>query len=59
LTTQNPARLARKLKARRMAAAKGEKLAAMGAGVQKKKKSNPLGGANQFHKKKGKKKKRR
>ena len=44
LTTKNPAKIARKLKARRLAAARGINPA-------KKKKSNPLGGANQFHKK--------
>jgi len=50
LTTKNPAKLARKLRERRLAKEKGI--------LQKaKKKSKPLAGANQFHKK-GRKKKR-
>lgn len=44
LTTKNPGKIARKLKARRLAASRG-------VNPGKKKKSNPLGGANQFHKK--------
>lgn len=55
LTTQNSAKLLKKLRARRLAKQKGQVAGA-------KKKSNPLAGANQFHKKKtgsNKKKKKR
>jgi hypothetical protein len=45
LTTQNPARLAKKLKQRRLAQQRGVNKAT-------KKKANPLAGSGQFHKKK-------
>lgn len=50
LTTKNPAKIARKLRERRLAKLKGQHK--IGASA---KKSNPLAGANQFHKKKSKK----
>ena len=47
LTSKNPAKVARKLRARRLAKLKGQNKG-------KAKKSNALAGANQFHKKKKK-----
>lgn len=47
MTAQNAGKVLRKLKARRLAAARG-------VVPGKKKKANPLAGANQFHKKKKK-----
>lgn len=51
LTTKNPAKIARKLRERRLAKLKGKHKASGTGG----KKSNPLAGANQFHKRKSKK----
>lgn len=50
LTTKNPAKIARKLRERRLAKVKGQHKGVSG------KKSKPLAGANQFHKRKSKKK---
>lgn len=52
LTTKNPAKIARKLRERRLAKLKGQHKVGGGGG----KKSAPLAGANQFHKRKSKKK---
>ena len=51
LTTKNPAKIARKLRERRLAKLKGQHKVGSSSG----KKSNPLAGANQFHKRKSKK----
>lgn len=53
MTTKNPAKIARKLRERRLAQLKGQH-----AKTGVKKKGNALAGANQFHKKTKKKKRR-
>ena len=60
LTTQNPAKLVKKLRERRRAAARGALGLPPALKAKKGKKAKPLAGSNQFHKgSNGKKKKRR